>query len=524
MVAGTRPLSTGSPVIVIGSGAAGGTVAHELTMRGVPVLMLEAGKRHETESFIQDEGKAYAQLSWLDQREASGDWLAGRLQASPTWTCKGVGGSTLHWNAIALRLQAHEFRPLSTYGPIAGADLIDWPITLNELAPYYARAEVKLGVTGTNGIAPHPPTNNYKVLWNGAKRIGYRDIRNDRLAINVESRDGRAGCVQFGFCNQGCLSGAKWSTLVSEIPKAEATGRLELRTEAMAVRVDHDARGRAAAVVYRDAKGVEHRVEGSAIVLACNAVETARLLLMSTSGNFPNGLANGSGLVGRHFMRHTQSLSFARFDKPVHMQRGIVTPGMVYDEARHDPNRGFPGGYLIQAAAMAPASVALLLDPGGWGKDYAAFIESYDHLAGALLVGEDLPRSDNRVSLHETKRDANSLPVPVVHVDEHDSAAALRRHGWGQAQALFEAAGAREVRHGQPPAATHNLGTARMSARPVEGVVNRNGEAHDVPGLFIADGSVFPSSGAENPTLTIVALAIRQAEHIAIRLKRGELA
>jgi choline dehydrogenase-like flavoprotein len=513
-----------APVVIIGSGAAGGTVADELTTRGIPVILLEAGKRIEMHEFVQDEGKAFAQLSWLDPREATGDWLAAKIQPNaPTWTCKAVGGSTLHWNGFALRLQAHEFRPLTTYGAIQGANLIDWPITLAELAPYYARAEDKMGVTGTNGIKRHPATNNYKVLWNGATKIGYKDVRNDRLAINVESRDGRSGCVQFGFCNQGCLSGAKWSTLVSEIPRSEATGKLDLRTEAMAVRIEHDPNGRASGVIYRDAKGAEHKVAAQVVVVACNAVETARLLLLSASPQFPDGLANGSNMVGRHFMRHTQSISFARFDKPVHMQRGITTPGMVFDEARHDASRGFAGGYLIQAAAMGPSSIALLLDPAGWGKGYAAFIEAYDHLAGALLVGEDLPRTDNRITLHETKKDSNGYAIPVVHVDEHPSALAMRKHGWGQSQALFEAAGATEVRHGQPPAATHNMGTARMSTEPVDGVVNAYGEAHDVPGLFIADGSVLPSSGAENPTLTIVALAIRQAEHVADRLKKGEL-
>jgi choline dehydrogenase-like flavoprotein len=511
-------------IIIIGSGAGGGTVAHELTARGIPVVLLEAGARIETPDFQQDELAAFGQLSWLDPRTASGTWGAATYAAgNPAWTVKAVGGSTLHWNGFAFRMQAHEFAPRATYGAVEGADLIDWPLTLEELAPYYLRAEDKMGVTGTHGIATHPHTNNYKVLWNGARKLGYTQVRNDRLAINVTDRDDRAGCQQLGFCNQGCLMGAKWSTLVSEIPKAEATGKLTLLTQAMATRIEHDAQGKITGVIYRDGQGAEQRIKARAVIVACSGVETPRLLLMSASAQFPNGLANRAGHVGRYFMRHTQFMSFARFDQPVHMYRGIVTPGYVADEARHDPSRGFSGGYLIESVALHPTSLALLLDPNGWGADYAGFLDRYDHLAGVLLVGEDLPRAQNRITLDESVKDRFGSPVAHVHVDEHPSADAMRKHGWGQAEALFRAVGARDVRHGIPFSATHCMGTARMSARPEDGVTDRFGRTHDHANLFIADGSLMASSGAENPTLTIVALAIRQAEHIAGLVARGEL-
>jgi choline dehydrogenase-like flavoprotein len=511
-------------VVVIGSGAGGGTVADELTRRGIHVVLLEAGRRIETGEFQQDELAAFGQLSWLDPRVASGNWGATRhAPTNPAWTVKAVGGSTVHWNGFAFRLQGHEFRPRSTYGAIAGADLIDWPLTLAELAPYYARAEDKMGVTGTHGIARHPVTNNYKVMWNGAHRLGYTQVRNDRLAINVAERDGRSGCLQLGFCNQGCLSGAKWSTLVSEVPRAEATGKLTLRPQAMATRIEHGPDGRVTGVVYRDAQGIEQRQRARAVVVACGGVETPRLLLMSASTAFPDGLANRSGQVGRHFMRHTQFLTFGRFERPVHMHRGITTPGYIADEARHDPARGFAGGYLMLAAALHPTSLALLLDPAGWGTDYAGFLEQYDHLAGALMVGEDLPRAGNRITLDPEVRDALGLPVARVHVDEHETADALRAHGWARAGAVYEAAGAVEVRHCIPFSATHCMGTARMSAKRAEGVTDAHGRAHDHANLFIADGSLLTSSGAENPTLTIVALAIRQADHIASLMARGEI-
>jgi choline dehydrogenase-like flavoprotein len=511
-------------VVVIGSGAGGGTIAFELCRRGVDVVLLEAGKRIEPAEFVQDELGGYAQLSWLDPRVASGDWLAATYSpTAPAWTVKALGGATLHWNAIALRLQAHEFKPRTTYGAIDGADVIDWPLTLEELAPYYDRAESALGVTGTHGIAPHKPNNNYKVLWNGAKRIGYKEVRNDRLAINSAVRDGRPSCAQLGFCNQGCMISAKWSSAASEIAKAEATGKLDLRTSAHVLRIEHDSNGEASAVVYKDADGNEQRQKARIVVLAAGGVETPRLLLLSESSKFPQGLANGSGQVGRHFMRHVQSISFGAFPEKVNMHRGIVTPGIVYDESRHDPSRGFAGGYLMEAVALQPVGLALLLDPNGWGESYAGFLERFDHLAGILQVGEDLPRADNRITLDAAVRDANGQPVARIHVDDHATAHVMRKHFWAQSEALFKAVGADDVRHGQPFSATHTMGTARMSENPRDGVTNRYGQTHEVKNLFIADGSLLPSAGAENPTLTIVALAMRQAERIAQLMSRGTI-
>jgi choline dehydrogenase-like flavoprotein len=511
-------------VVVIGSGAAGGTIAHELTGRGIPVVLLEAGRRIEPAEFHQDDLAAYAQLSWLDPRVATGDWMAARHAADrPAWIVKAVGGSTLHWNGLAFRIQEHEFRPRSEYGAIHGANLIDWPIGLADLAPYYDRAEQKLGVTGTHGIPPHPATNSYKVLWNGAHAVGYRKISNAHIAINSGPRDERPGCQQLGFCNQGCMVGAKWSTLVSEIPRAEATGKLDLRTGCMALRVELDASGKASAVVYADADSVRRRQRARLVCVAGNAIETPRLLLLSESARFPKGLANGSGQVGRNYMRHVAALTFAVLPKPVNMHRGIVTPGTVFDEARHDPARGFAGGYLMEAASLSPLSLALLMDPAGWGADYAGFIERYDHLAGMLMNGEELPRADNRITLDDKVKDAHGLPVVRVHVDEHPHCHAMRAHYYGRAEAVYRAVGASEVRHAIPASAAHNMGTCRMSRDPADGVVDAFGRAHEVPNLFVADGSQFPSSGAENPTLTIVALAIRQAEHIAAELRQGRL-
>lgn len=515
-------MSTDPAIVIIGSGAGGGTTAYELCRRGHKVTLLEAGPKIDASEFHQDDLAAFGQLSWLDPRSTSGTYHSAKLSPQmPAWSVKAVGGTTLHWNALAYRMQPHEFAPLTTYGSIEGSSLIDWPVSYAELDPWYALAEDRMGVTGTHGIPAHPPSNNFKVFYNGAKRVGYTDIRNNNIAINSGPRDDRPGCQQMGFCNQGCMINAKWSAAASEIRKAEATGNLTLVTGAMATRIEHDASGRASAVIYRDEAGKDQRIEAALVVLAAGSIESARLLLLSESNDFPDGLGNRSGHVGRHYQRHIAALTFARMPKPVNMHRGIVTPGTIFDEARNDPSRGFAGGYLMEAAGVAPVSLAMMLDPLGWGEEYAGFLEAYDHLTGVLLNGEELPVADNRITLSETVKDAAGLPAPHVHVDEHPQSEKMRAHYRDRIEELYESLGSEDIRHTLPGASAHNMGTCRMSAKEEDGVTDQWGKVHGIDNLFISDGSVMTSSGAENPTLTIVALALRQADEIARRLKQG---
>jgi len=507
-------------IVIIGSGAGGGVMAYELTRRGFPVVVLEAGARIEPSDFHQEDLSAYGQLSWLDPREATGSWMAARFAPDrPAWVVKAVGGSTVHWNGLAYRPRPGNLTARSTYGAIPGASLTDWPISRAELDPWLAKAEAHLGVTGTNDMPHHPPTNHYTVLWNAARKLGYRRITNGRIAINSVERDSRPPCQQLGFCNQGCMVSAKWSTLASDIPKAEATGRLDLRPRSTAVRLELDRSGKLGAVVYADAKGALHRQAAHLVCLAAGSIETARLLLLSDQNGHPRGLANGSDQVGRNYMRHIAALTYAVMPQPVNMHRGIVTPGAVFDEADHQPARAFASGYVMEAASLSPLSVALLLDPVGWGETYTRIIERYDHLAGMLMNGEELPRPDNRVTLSARTKDSLRLPVASVHVDEHPQSALMRAHFFDRSGALYGALGGSDVRHGQPISATHNMGTARMSLRPEDGVTDRFGRAHEVPNLYLSDASVFPTSTAVNPTLTLVALALRQADQIATQLR-----
>ena len=512
-------------VVVIGSGAGGGTLAHELTIKGINVVCLEAGKRLDWKTdFVNDEWEMFGRTAWLDKRTTSGDWRIARdFPNLPAWICKTVGGSTLHWAGASLRFQEHEFKAATHYGGISGANLLDWPLDLAEMEPFYDRAEDKLGVTRTNGIEGLPGNNNFKVMEAGAKRVGYRNVHSGRMAINSAPRDGRASCQQLGFCFQGCRIGAKWTTLYSEVPKAEKTGHFELRTQAQVTHITHNAAGKVDGVVYVDANGNEQRQKARAVCVAGNAIETPRLLLNSASGKFKDGLANSSGQVGRNYMRHMTGSVYAIFDNPVHMFRGTTMAGICTDESVLDTSRGFVGGYEMETLSLGLPFMAAFLNPGGWGRGFTELMDGFDYMAGMWLVGEDMPQESNRITLHETEKDQFGAPIPNVHFDDHENDIAMRNHAYGAGRKIYEAVGARRVVETPPYPSTHNLGTARMSKKPRDGVVNRWGQSHDISNLFVSDGSQFTTGAAENPTLTIVALAIRQAGYIADAMKKGDV-
>jgi choline dehydrogenase-like flavoprotein len=505
-----------SAVLIIGSGAGGGTLANELCQKGVKVIVLEAGATQSNTSFINDEWKSFTQLAWLDERTTSGSWrVAKDFPNLPAWICKTVGGTTTHWAGASLRFQEHEFKTRTVYGDIKGANLMDWPLTLKDLEPYYARAEDKMGVTRTNGIPGLPGNNNFKVMYAGATRVGYKEVHTGRMAINSQPRDDRGRCMQLGFCFQGCKSGAKWSTLYTELPKAERTGNLDLRPESHVTRIEVDDKGKASGVVYFDKDGKEQRQKARIVCVAGNSIETPRLLLLSTSGAFKDGLANSSGQVGKNYMRHLTGSVYAMFKQPVNMYRGTTMAGIIRDEAENNPKRGFVGGYEMETLSLGVPFMAAFLNPGGWGADFTDYLENYTHLAGMWIVGEDMPRESNRVTLNTNVKDKWGNPVPNVHYDDHDNDLAMREHAFGQGQRVYAAAGAIKSFRTPPYPSTHNLGTCRMGTSKSDSVCNANGQTHDVPNLFISDGSQFTTGGAENPTLTIVTLAIRQAEYIA---------
>ena len=509
-------LTDGSVVCIIGSGAGGGTLGNELAQKGVKVVILEAGGRNEIADFVNDEWASFTQLAWTDMRTTSGTWRVARdFPNLPAWIVKAVGGTTTHWAGASLRFQDYEFKARTTYGNIAGANLLDWPVTLAEMEPWYAKAEDKMGVTRTNGIPGLPGNNNFKVMYGGATKLGYKEVHTGNMAINSRPRDGRGRCMQIGFCFQGCKSGAKWSTLYTELPKAEKTGNMDLRPESHVTRIEHNDAGKVTGVVYFDKDGKEQRQKARIVCVAGNSIETPRLLLLSASSKYKDGLANSSGQVGRNYMRHMTGSVYAVFKDDVNMFRGTTKAGIIRDEAANNPKRGFVGGYELETLSLGVPFMAAFLNPGAWGSEFTEYMDNYTHLAGMWLVGEDMPRETNRVTLNDKVKDKWGSAAPNVHFDDHDNDIAMRNHAFTQGERVYKAAGALRTFRTPPYPSTHNLGTCRMGRSAKDSVCNSFGQTHDIANLFISDGSQFTTGGAENPTLTIVTLAIRQADYIA---------
>lgn len=515
-------------IVVIGSGAGGATVANELAQRGVSkIVILEAGKHFTMDDYENDEIAMYTKMSWLDKRRSAGTWEHTRDSPDmPVWHAKAVGGTTNFYSALTPRFLPQDFAARTTYGDIPDANLLDWPVTYEEMLPYYDLAERKMGVAGSaaSGLPPLPKSNKYKLVEAGARNIGYKDVAQP-MAINSQPYDGRAPCQQAGFCMQGCKFGAKWATLYTEIPKALETGRVELRPESMALQLQHDKTGKINGVLYADKDGKHHLQKARIVCVAGNSIESPRLLLNSASSMFPQGMANSSGQVGRNYMTHAQAGGgFSIFKGPVNMHRGTATSVIVRDEMKHNPSRGFVGGYALVGLGLGlPFTAGFFRKPGTWGREYTAAIENYDHMMGFYVLGEQMPMKQNGVTLHPTEKDQHGLPIPVVSCSSHANDGMIRAHGMAQWKKLADSVGAIRTIEGPDWRAPHNLGTNRMSANPRDGVLNRWGQAHDVKNLFVSDGSVFTTGAAANPTLTIVALAIRQAEAIAKMIGRREL-
>lgn len=521
----TFSLDDDSVVVIIGSGAGGGTLADELTQKGVKVVILEAGRHYTQADFENDEWAMFHKISWLDKRISAGGWHHAETYPNlPAWIVKGVGGSTMHFSGLALRFLPHDFETRSVYGEVKGANVLDWPIGYDELAPYYDIAERKMGVAGTkaSGLPEMPPNNHYQVIAAGARKVGYKDISRP-VASNTRPNDGRPACQQIGFCMQGCKIGAKWSTLYAEIPRALKTGLAELRPQSMVLRIEHDAQGKASGVLYADKDGKLQLQKARVVCVAGNSIESPRLLLNSASSLFPDGLANSSGQVGRNYMTHTTAAAVAIHKGPVRMYRGFDIAAVISDEAELKPERGFLGGYHLEGLALHLPFTAAFMKPGGWGREVTSALEQYDHMSCVWVCGEDMPQEENGISLHASEKDQYGLPVSVVTKTDHTNDAIMRRHGLAQWRKVSEAVGATRVVDMPPYPASHNMGTNRMSAKARDGVVNKWGQSHDVGNLFISDGSQFTSSSAANPTLTIVALAVRQAEYIANAMSRREL-
>lgn len=358
----------------------------------------------------------------------------------------------------------------------------------------------------------------------GTDKLGLHLVR-EPLAIPTQDWDGRPACVSAGTCALGCKISAKSSIDVTYIPKAERTKRVQIRTECMVREVTVGPDGRAHSVIYFDDDGQEKEISARVIVVAGNAVETARLLLLSKSRSFPDGLANSSGLVGKRFMEHLSVFAYGTFPERLDPWRGVPTGGIIQDFYATNAKNGFVRGCTISVENDNQWPLATANTIPGWGHEHKARMkEIFGHRVGLASDGEQLPDERNQITLDPAVKDSYGLPVPLITATYFQNELAMIDAISIWLGEILEAAGAREisVQNFIPGYSSHYLGTCRMGKDPEVSVVNPWGRTHDVPNLFVGDGSVFVTGAAVNPALTISALATRTAEGIVSAFRRGE--
>jgi choline dehydrogenase-like flavoprotein len=525
-------------VVIIGCGAGGGVLAKELGEAGLRVIVLEAGKRFNPYVDYRTTERDFevSATRVFDPEDPRRDlYTSGGADWFNYSRAKGVGGSTLVYVGVSPRFHESDFRVRSTDGV---AD--DWPLTYADLEPYYTRVEYEIGISGPSGaeanpfdpprsrpfpLPPFPYNCASQVIKRGADRLGLHMVHSP-VALPSRPWNGRPASVQCGGCRLGCKIGAKGSIDVTYVRKAEATGRVDIRPQCMAREITVGADGKARSVIYFDADRRQQEVEARAIIIAGNAVETPRLLLLSQSSRFPNGLANSSGLVGKYFTEHLAVFTYAVFDERVDTYRGIPAGGMIQDFYATDKRNNFARGFTVEVnnGWQWPFSVAQRVP--GWGASHKQRVkELFGHMVGLASVGDQLPDLRNEVSLDPNVKDLYGLPAPRIvnepRANDQEMLKAIRQ----RFDEVLQAAGAREIWEPEyrPGGSSHYLGTCRMGSDPRTSVVDPWCRTHDVPNLFIGDSSPFVTGAGVNPALTISALATRTAEGIIAAFKRGEL-
>ncbi|MGI9263241.1 MAG: GMC family oxidoreductase [Woeseiaceae bacterium] len=533
--------------VIIGSGAAGGIIAKELSTSGFSTVVLEQGKYRKTSEFTHDEIKYFLNGEWfgagpresgMSFRENAEDEPQTGGQQDPALYAKTVGGSSVVFSAHFWRMRPIDFNERSVLGSIEGTNFADWPITYDDLEPYYTKVEWEMGVSGAPGhsdpprsrpypMPPLPINSSGAIMEKAAAALGlHADVQ--AHAILSRAHNGRPPCLQCGFCAFfGCEVGAKSSSLAAMIPLAEASGNCEIRPESTVFRIVKDANGRVSEVLYYDKDGNEQGQRTKAVVLSANGAESPRLLLESEN------LANSSGYVGRNLMFNAHGGVNGVFEHPLNEYKGVQATRVILDYYESDPQRGFYGGGGIDARgglAMTPLMYSVFGAPPAernWGAEYKDMVaHSFSRQMGMMVSATSLPMDRNNITLHPTNTDKWGRPAILVTNKDHPDDIANAQFLQDKGQELMDAAGA--TRTWSQPVGTsqfgvHLLGTCRMGDDPGTSVIDRNHRSHDVPNLFICDGSSLVSSTRGQPTMTIMALAFRAADRIKEAASAGEV-
>jgi len=520
-------------VLIIGSGAAGAAVAKSLSSRGVKVVCLEQGRWIAPSTFPSSQTDWEVQLKrgpWHfspNVRALPEDYPVIGAGAHPPdiLMFNAVGGSTVHWTGHFPRFRPSDFRVRSLDGV---AD--DWPLTYEELEPYYDLNDADIGVSGLAGDPANPPRSPRQspplpvgelgeTVARGFTKLGWHWWVADNAIISRKYR-GRKACTLQGRCMMGCPTGAKASTDVTHWPTAIEQGAV-LKTNARVREVTLDDRGNAKGVLYYDQDGRLQEEKARVVVICCNGIGTPRLLLNSKSALFPQGLANSSGLVGKNFMIHPFRFIEGVFEESIRGWTGpFGIPLFSQEFYETDTRRGFVRGYTFQVErSFGPVHQAwggFTGDPIPWGESHHRVMkERFGHMLRVTFLGEDLPDERNSVTLDPDITDSHGIPAARVTYDYSQNSLRMHEHARQRATELLESSGARTILDsGVIQPAFHLMGTARMGNNPSRSVVNRWNQSHDVKNLFIVDGSSFVTGAGVNPTSTIGALALRAADSI----------
>lgn len=531
-------------VCVIGSGAAGGFAAQELTAAGADTILLEAGQKgrlaelhiHDAPYELPRRGFGLFKQASLypDNISREIEYRGDRISVDRIRT---LGGRTFHWNAACLRFSADDLREHSLNGIEE-----DWPLTYAELAPFYDYVEREMHVFGTrenldvlpdgNFVADAPPLRCSEVMaQRKLARAGIRLIPT-RKAVLLKKRGARGGCHYCGHCMDVCDVRAVWSSDVTVIPAALATGRLTLRTNALARRILVDKEGRVSGVSLIDRKtGREEEVYARIIVVSCAAIESARLLLNSISPGYPRGLANNNDLVGRYLGGHV-NWSATGYLKDL-VGRDTFAGDGATDHTyipRFNQLRGkqdYVGGFGMQLNYINWQWPHHAKAVSGFGAEYKRRVRD---LQPALFHvgawGKALHRPDNRVLVDPDKKDKHGIPIPVIQFTWGENDLKLFRAMRDGVLEVLDLCGTElTLQSGNNPGgfASHEVGTVRMGLNPKTSVLNSYCQSHEISNLFVVDGSCFTTFPEKNPTLTIAALAVRSARYIAAQKRKGNL-